>query len=127
MKKIRGGGTVFQGSRLKRIRNKMGLNQKDFGKMIGVSKVTICGYENETRIPKMAHFLKMLDQYDVEPNYLLGRDIFAVSEAEEPYTKTISTDEIKILKAIERYPQLSRKLRTEPDRTVELIYRKLFK
>ena len=33
------------------IRNKLGLNQEDFGKLIGVSKNTVYNYENGTKIP----------------------------------------------------------------------------
>lgn len=34
------------------IRNKLGLNQEDFGKLIGVSKNTVYNYENGSKIPE---------------------------------------------------------------------------
>lgn len=119
---------MFCGDRLKKKRLELNLSQEDFGAKIGVSKVTISGYENGTRTPKMDHFLKIVEILAVTPDYLLGRDIQVVGEDEVPYIgKKISKEELQVLSAIQKYPKLSMQLRSEPERTVELIHRKLYK
>ena len=41
------------GKRLKELRIQKGLSQQDLGDAIGVTKVSICGYENGTRLPNL--------------------------------------------------------------------------
>ena len=44
------------GNRLKKLRLSKGLNQQELGDLIGVTKVSICGYENGTRTPNLENF-----------------------------------------------------------------------
>ena len=41
------------GKRLKELRMKRGFSQQELGTAIGVTKVSICGYENGTRLPTL--------------------------------------------------------------------------
>lgn len=118
---------MFHGDRLKKLREEKGMSQEDLGNIIGVTRVTICGYENNTRTPKMNHFLKIIEEFKVSADYLLGRDIMVVSEDEVPYTKMVSKEEIQILNILQQYPKLATRLFNDPERTMELIYRKLYK
>ena len=118
---------MFRGDRLKEIREEMDLSQEAFGKLIGVSKVTICGYENETRTPKMIHFEKMVETLNVTADYLLGRDTMIVSEDEVPYQKMVSKEEIVVIELLRTDTKLFSQLRDEPERTMELIHRRLYK
>jgi transcriptional regulator with XRE-family HTH domain len=44
------------GERIKKERIKRNLSQQQLGDMLGVSKVSICGYETGTRTPTMETF-----------------------------------------------------------------------
>ena len=48
---------------LKSIREAKKMSQETLGKMLGVSKVSICGYETGTRTPNMSNFLKLIECY----------------------------------------------------------------
>ena len=41
------------GKRVRELRIKRGLSQQDLGLAIGVTKVSVCGYENGTRIANL--------------------------------------------------------------------------
>ena len=47
------------GKRLKEARIKKGMSQEELGNILGVSKVSICGYEKGTRTPTMENFLDL--------------------------------------------------------------------
>ena len=44
------------GERIRRIRLSKNYSQEQLGKLVGVTKVSISGYENGTRIPKLEQF-----------------------------------------------------------------------
>ena len=46
---------------LKTMRLSRGLSQEQLGNMLGVSKVSVCGYETGNRIPNMDTFIKLVD------------------------------------------------------------------
>lgn len=115
------------GERLKDARKRKNMSQQQLGDLLGVSKVSICGYENGVRIPTIENFVQLLDILDLSADYLLGRDITVVSEDEEEYKAKMSIDDIKIIKELKNNPVLHSKLRVDPKRTIELINRKLNK
>lgn len=47
------------GKRIKSLRKGRGLTQEELGKIINVTKVSICCYENETRIPTLETLLAL--------------------------------------------------------------------
>ncbi len=115
------------GKRIKEARKKKNLSQQQLGDMLGVSKVSICGYENGIRIPTIENFVQLLDILDLSADYLLGREISVVSEEDEKYVVKLSNDDIKIIKELKNNPLLHNQLSDDPKRTIELINRKLNK
>lgn len=115
------------GERLRLARLNKGLSQQQLGDAMNVSKVTICGYEKGNRVPSNKNFLKLVEILEVTPDYLLGRDVFAISEGEEPYQHVLARQDITILNEFKKHPKLYQMLYNEPARTVELIDRKLNK
>lgn len=61
------------GSRIKYLRTRKGMTQEELGKIIGVSKVSVSGYENNTRQPDNQALVKIADYFGVTTDYLLGR------------------------------------------------------
>ena len=61
------------GQRLKQIRQEKGLTQKQFAKLIGSSERGLQHYESGDREPAFRVILAILENVDVDANYLLGR------------------------------------------------------
>ncbi len=119
------------GSRIKDERLKRDMSQQQLGELLGVTKVSVCGYENGTRTPTMETFLKLIDILNMEPNYILGRDVDVVCEEETQYSKKksrvlkMSKADLAIIKEIKKYPKLYNKLCSDLSRTVELMERRI--
>jgi len=62
------------GSRIKQLRKAQKMTQEDLGKVLGVTKASISGYENETREPDIKTLLKLSDYFQVTVDYLLAKN-----------------------------------------------------
>lgn len=113
------------GNRIKEARKNKGLSQQQLGDLLGVSKVSVCGYETGTRIPTMENFLQLVEILDLTPDYILGRDIDVIAEDTEPYTIKLSKQDIEIINELKKYNELYNMLIKDYKRTIELISRKI--
>lgn len=62
------------GSRLRALRKGKRINQSTLGKILGVSKVSVSGYENGTREPDITSLIKLADYFNVTVDYLINRN-----------------------------------------------------
>lgn len=115
------------GKRIKEARIKKNLSQEQLGNMLGVSKVSICGYEKGTRTPTMENFLDLIKILELEPDYVLGRDKLVVSDSNREYKVVMADEDIQIIKELKNNRELYNKLCSDPRRTIELINRKMMK
>lgn len=113
------------GTRIKEARKNKGFSQQQLGDILGVSKVSICGYENGTRIPTLENFLQLVDILDLSPDYILGREINVISDEVEPYSVKMSKYDINIIDELKKHSDLYNMLIRDSKRTIELISRKL--
>ena len=60
------------GEKLKEIREKMGLNKKEFAKYLGLKYTTYNNYETESREPSSDFLILVSEKFDVSIDYLLG-------------------------------------------------------
>lgn len=60
------------GDRIKALREKRGINQKDLAKKIGVSKSAMSKIESESRKVEDVLLIKLTDVLDTSADYLLG-------------------------------------------------------
>lgn len=60
------------GTRLRELRKAKRISQEELGKVIHVSKVSISGYENDTREPSQEALTALANYFDVTTDYLLG-------------------------------------------------------
>ncbi|MDN2452560.1 helix-turn-helix transcriptional regulator [Lactobacillus sp. UCMA15818] len=60
------------GSKLRELRNSKKMTQEELGKILNVSKVSISGYENDTREPDKQAIKKLAELFNVSTDYLLG-------------------------------------------------------
>jgi len=113
------------GERLKEARKNKKYSQQELGNMLGVSKVSICGYEKGTRTPTMVNFLDLVKILDLDVKYVLGQDVRVVSDEEVEYKVRVATVDLEILKEIKSHRELYNKLCSELKKTVDLINKKL--
>ena len=113
------------GKRLKEARVKKGMSQEELGNLLGVSKVSICGYEQENRVPSLQVFLDLAEALNVDVNYLLGHDIDVVSENTNMVVKLCKED-LKIINEIKKNRKLYNALLEDTPRTIKLINRKIY-
>lgn len=113
------------GERLKEARIEKKMSQETLGNMLGVSKVSICGYETGTRTPNMKNFLNLIEILDLDVKYVLGLDVRVVSEDDEEYPIKLATNDIKTIESIKKSRELYNMFCSEPKRTVEKIKSKL--
>ena len=112
-------------TRIKQLRQKSNLTQKQLGELVNVTKVSICCYEKGTRIPSVETLIDLSRIFKVSIDYLLGNDIFVVAESNEKYPVTMTKEEVIFIKEIKNYTVLHKKVMENPKRFTELIYKKL--
>jgi len=111
--------------RLKEARKAKGMTQETLGKEIGVTKVSICCYENGTRTPTLDTLIDLANALNVEITYLLGIDSFEVAENNGSYGIHLAKEEITLIKELRKDSVLYNRILEDPKRTAELIKRKL--
>ncbi|MDO5569263.1 MAG: helix-turn-helix transcriptional regulator [bacterium] len=112
------------GKRLKKLRVENNMSQQQLGDLIGVTKVSICGYENGTRTPCLDTFWMISDIFSTSGDYLAGREMRVVSENEDD-VNYMSADEVDIIKALRKHPELHQSLIENPERMLQLISKKI--
>jgi transcriptional regulator with XRE-family HTH domain len=116
---------MFIGQRIKEERIKKGYSQEQLGNLIGVSKVSICGYEKGVRTPSLSIFNKLVSVLDLDPDYALGNDVNAIAEKGEKYTVNVAKEDLQIINILKKHPKLYNRLCSDPKRTIDLIARKM--
>lgn len=71
------------GSKIKQLRERNGIQQKDFAKKIGVSNVVLSRYESGERKPDYDTLIKIADFFEVTTDFLLGRETIAIDQNKE--------------------------------------------
>lgn len=116
---------VLFGRRLKELRKEHGITQKELGDAVNVTKVSICCYENGTRIPSLETLIDLANYFKVELDYLIGNDTYAVSEENSDYGIKMSNSEIELIMELRKHIELYSKLIDEPKRMLDLIDKKV--
>lgn len=116
---------MFNGKRLKELRTSMGLTQEELGKVVNVTKVSICCYEKNNRVPNIETLLDLAEALHTTPNYLLGVEIpITVNEDVEKYEINISKDDFEIIKELKKHYKLYEQLCNNPKRMIDAIDKK---
>ena len=116
---------MFVGSRLKDLRKKNNMTQSELGSKLNVTKVSICCYEKNVRVPSLETLDDLSNIFKVSADYFLGKDIPVVMEESEEYSAYISKEEFELLKQLRLNKDLYYKIMDDPKRMVELIDKKL--
>ena len=115
------GENMFLGQRLKTLRKENKLTQEELGKLINVTKVSICCYEKETRVPNLETLLELAKVFKVDINYFLGNDKYVVAENDNAYGINIAREELEFIEEIRKDNNLYKRILSDPKRTAELI------
>jgi transcriptional regulator with XRE-family HTH domain len=116
---------MLLGNRIKEQRKKLNLTQEELGKLINVTKVSICCYEKGTRTPTLETLKVLAEVFDVDINYLLGNDSYEVAENDNNYSIHMSKEEIVFITHIRKNQKLYNLMIDDPKRFVELINKKV--
>lgn len=109
------------GKRIKYLREKKNLSQKEVAKAIGITNVQLSRYESGDRKPDPETIALIADYFDVSTDYLLGR--------EEAYKKVtingseieLSAEEYKVFQELKKYPVLFHDLASNPETKVKQL------
>ncbi len=114
---------MFLGYRLKLLRKSRAMSQDELGKILGVSKVSVSGYEKGVRVPSMEVLLKILNVFKVSADYMLGRDLNVVCESDNTEV-ILSTADIDIIYSLRKKPTIYNKIANNPKRFFETFVKK---
>lgn len=74
------------GDKVKNERNRLGLNQDELAKKIGVTRRVISSYENDSSRPRgTERYKKLAEALGVNINYLLSEDEAFIADVEDNY------------------------------------------
>lgn len=74
------------GEKVKNKRNRLGLNQDELAKKIGVTRRVISSYENDSSRPRgTERYKKLAEALGVNINYLLSEDEAFIADVEDNY------------------------------------------
>lgn len=116
---------MFLGYRLKELRREKNISQADLGKLLGVTKVSISGYEKGTRMPSMGVLLNIIRLFDVSADYMLGRELNVVCEDNQNITVLLASNDIDIIREIRNIPSLYNQIADNPKRFFNSLYKKM--
>jgi transcriptional regulator with XRE-family HTH domain len=85
------------GARIRKIRNSLGHNQIEFGKLVGVSNASISSYEKGDSYPTIGALIKIAHLGNVTIEWLImGEDA-----SKETLKRLLSDEELKLLAAFD--------------------------
>ena len=113
------------GKRIKDLRIEKNMSQQELGDLIGVTKVSICGYENGTRTPSLETFSLLADIFFTSTDFLLGREVPVVNESSNEYIGSVSKEDIELIQEMRHYPNLYNKMLKDVKRFITLMNKKI--
>lgn len=116
---------MFSGRKIKELRTNLGLTQQELGKLINVTKVSICCYEKNNRTPNLETLVDLAGALNTTPNYLLGVEVpITMNEDKEKYDVYISKEDIEIIKELKKHLDLYNMICENPKRMIDAINKK---
>lgn len=112
------------GKRLKNLRLERGLTQQQLGDMINVTKVSICCYEKEERVPSLETLIDLANVLEVDLNTLVGYDKYIISDNDIDYGINVSKEEMNLLLELRKNKRLYDDLLESPERTIRSVLNK---
>ena len=102
------------GSRLKLLRSSRGITQSELGRILGVTKASICCYEKGTRTPTIENLEDLVNYFGVSADYLLGNDRMVTTNKDKPKSYLMTEEEVKVIEYL-RKQEGYQELMTNPE------------
>ena len=112
---------------IRKKREELGYSEQELANIIGVSKVTISGYETGERRPNLEKFERLITALNISADEGLGRKIELIRENDEPYGVKISSLELAMLNEIRNSKIIYEMYLKDPKRANQLINKALTK
>ena len=96
--------------RLKDLRVSNNLTQKELGEKVNVTKVSICCYENGTRVPTLETLTKLGEVLNVDVDFLLGNDNQVKTKGKTKKTIIMSNEEVEFIKELRKIESIHNKI-----------------
>lgn len=90
------------GSRLKELRLSFGVTQEELGKILGVTKASICCYEKGSRTPTIENLIDLINYFGISADYLLGCEKQVTTNSKKPKTYLMSEEEVKFIELLRK-------------------------
>ena len=103
------------GKRIKLLRIQKRLSQEELGNYLGVTKVSICGYEKGKRVPNADNLEKLANFFGVSIDYCESDNSILF----------FSEEDIKIIETIKQFPEIYNLASLNPLRLCNFIDRKI--
>lgn len=87
--------TATLGNKIKNLREKNNLSQKELAKILNIANSTLSQYESDVRVPSDDIKILIADYFNVSLDYLLGR----------PNTYNVSKEKSKVSELEEDFPE----------------------
>ena len=113
------------GTRIKELRMRHGISQQELGNLIGVTKVSVCGYETGGRSPNVETLEAIAHVFGTSVDYLLGREIKITDDESKKFSGAISIDDVILIQELRHYPTLYNKILKDVKRSVSIINKKI--
>lgn len=111
--------------RLKELRISKELTQRELGELVNVTKVSICCYENGTRVPTLDTLTKLGKVLDVDVDYLLGYDNPVKPKGKNKKVTSMAEEEIEFIKGLREIESLYQKILDNPKEMIDLMSKRL--
>ena len=115
---------MLLGKRIKEYRIQKDLTQEELGRLINITKVSICCYENGTRVPSLEIIVALANAFGVSLDDLLGREKEIVVDDDEQKIR-MSKEEVEFIKEVRKRKNIYRLMFDNPERCASLIDKKL--
>ncbi len=107
--------------RLKELRISNGLTQRELGERVNVTKVSICCYENGTRVPTLDTLTKLGKVLDVDVDYLLGYDNPIKAKGKNKKVTNMAKEEIEFITEIRKLENIHQAIIENPKKAINII------
>ncbi|MEG2457376.1 MAG: helix-turn-helix transcriptional regulator [Bacilli bacterium] len=115
----------LKGDRLKELRLNRGLTQEELGKVIDVTKASICCYEKGSRTPTLENLIDLMMFFDVSSDYLLGNDLIITVKSNKNIKTFMTKEEVTFIEELRKDKFIYEVLLTDPVRGIELLGKKI--
>ena len=116
---------MLLGKRLKELRTESGLTQRELGERVNVTKVSICCYENGTRVPTLDTLTKLGKVLDVDVDYLLGYDNPVKPKGKKKKTTSMAEEEIDFVMGLRKLENIHNLIIEDPNKAIDIISKRL--